>query len=303
MTGRDRGTARTLRAGLPRPHPGAPSDDAGGSRARQSELRRRRHHRRRRRSLPVLHPARGAPRPVQHAASARVHLLRVHPAGRRRPRHVRLLRGAQRPAPVGAAAGRVAGVGEPRLVSRRPGLSPIRVAAALVAAWRRDCVAGRGAVRQRNSCRRHASPTAHTRRAAPRPTRRCSAPPAATGAAATPSNRGTRARERRPRATRGSRLSPIRVAAALVAAWRRDCVAGRGAVRQPNSCRRHASPTRVPAAAPRPTRRCSAPPCGHEGRGYGGPRNRAARRNRRCTSAHPIHRRCTGHCEVLHGPT
>ena len=68
---------------------------------RESQLRRRRDHRRRRRSVPVLHAAGGAARSVLHAESAPLHLLGVDAAGRRRARHVRLLRGAERAAQAG----------------------------------------------------------------------------------------------------------------------------------------------------------------------------------------------------------
>ncbi len=64
---------------------------------RQSKLRRRRDHRRGGGPVPVLHAAGCAARSVLDAEPAALPVLGVDAAGRRRARHVRLLRGAQCP--------------------------------------------------------------------------------------------------------------------------------------------------------------------------------------------------------------
>ena len=69
----------------------------------------RRDHRRRRRPLPVLHPAGHPARSLLDPEPAPLHLLGGDAARRRRPRHVRLLRGAERAAearpPTGESCG------------------------------------------------------------------------------------------------------------------------------------------------------------------------------------------------------
>src|SRR5439155_22490804 len=93
---RRRAADRALRSGLPRPHPRAPPHAHDGPREREPELRRRCDHGGCGRPLPVLHAARGAARPVLHPQSPSLPLLGIDPTGRRRPRDVRLLRGAER---------------------------------------------------------------------------------------------------------------------------------------------------------------------------------------------------------------
>ncbi len=66
---------------------------AGRDGAPQRQLRRRRHQRRGGGPAPALHAPGRAPRPVHDAGSGPLHLLVVDAARRRRPRHVRLLRG------------------------------------------------------------------------------------------------------------------------------------------------------------------------------------------------------------------
>ncbi len=90
----DRGAGRALRARVPRPRPGAQRARPGRDRARQRELRRRRHQRRRPGPPAALHAARDPAEPVLDAGRRALHLLVVDAAGRRRPRPVRLLRGA-----------------------------------------------------------------------------------------------------------------------------------------------------------------------------------------------------------------
>src|SRR4029077_9622158 len=75
-----------------------PRDAHHGSPGGKPELCRRRDHRRGRRPDAVLRPGGGATRSLFDAESARVPLLRIDAAGGRRPRHVRLLRGAKRAA-------------------------------------------------------------------------------------------------------------------------------------------------------------------------------------------------------------
>ena len=70
----------------------------GGARGPKPELRRRRHRGRQRRPTAALRPPGRPPEPVQDADRRRLPLLLVDPAGRRRPRHVRLPRRAGRAA-------------------------------------------------------------------------------------------------------------------------------------------------------------------------------------------------------------
>ena len=88
----DRAPDRTLRPRLPPAHPRPPHHHHRPVRARQPQLRRRRHHRRRRPLPAAVHPPRRPPEPLHHAQPPHPDLLRLHPARRRRPRHVRLPR-------------------------------------------------------------------------------------------------------------------------------------------------------------------------------------------------------------------
>ena len=88
----DRAADRALRAGVSRPDPRPPRDDAAGSRAAQPEPRRRRHRHGRHRPAPDARAPDVAL--VPHAAPRALPVLGGHAAGRRRPRHVRISRGA-----------------------------------------------------------------------------------------------------------------------------------------------------------------------------------------------------------------
>ena len=89
---RHRGPGRALRARLPRADPRPRLDERRRDGGLQPQLRGRRHQRRPDGPAPAVHPPRGAAGPVHDARRAAVHLLVGDPAGRRRPRHVRLLR-------------------------------------------------------------------------------------------------------------------------------------------------------------------------------------------------------------------
>jgi phytoene dehydrogenase-like protein len=91
--GRHRGAGGTLRARLPRHHRRPPRHVASRPRGSQRQHGRRRHQRRRPGPAPALLPARAALEPVRHAGGRPLPLLRIHAAGRRRARHVRLPRG------------------------------------------------------------------------------------------------------------------------------------------------------------------------------------------------------------------
>ena len=105
MTDRIEAPDRALRPRLPRPHPGAARHGARRTSSVQRQLHRRRHQRRRPGPAAVLHPAGGAASsPIRRPIRGLYHLLVVDAAGRRRARHVRLLRGAA--AALGAIFGR-----------------------------------------------------------------------------------------------------------------------------------------------------------------------------------------------------
>src|SRR5207237_904361 len=85
-----------------RPHHGQERDHGPRARALQRQLRRRRHQRRRPGPPSTGHAAGATAGAVLDAGARRLHLLVVDATGRRRPRNVRLPRGAG-----GAAAGTV----------------------------------------------------------------------------------------------------------------------------------------------------------------------------------------------------
>ena len=98
MTDGDRGAGRAFRARLPRPDPARSALGPARTRGARPQPRRRRHQRRR--DGPAASSSRRPVAPLVPTGrrSRRLPLLRVDPARRRRPRHVRLRRGADRPA-------------------------------------------------------------------------------------------------------------------------------------------------------------------------------------------------------------
>ena len=85
---------RALRAGLPRHRGGGPQRARGTAGRAQRQPRRRRHRRRRQHAVSRAGRADAAAQPVEHTDSQGVPVLVGHTAGRRRARHVRLLRRA-----------------------------------------------------------------------------------------------------------------------------------------------------------------------------------------------------------------
>ena len=97
---RHRGPGGALCTRLPRADRRPARDGQRRGRAPQSQLRGRRDHRRQPGPAPALHAPGGTAGALLHPGARPVHLLRVHAAGRRRPRDVRLLGRARRAAPL-----------------------------------------------------------------------------------------------------------------------------------------------------------------------------------------------------------
>ena len=159
----------------------------------------------------------------------------------------------------------------PRLQLHRHARVDVRVAAALVAAWRCGAPPGRAG---RGNAIRPTPPHPATRRVAMR-----AQGPRLRGSG-TPTPWNTDARTHRRATHRGAdvRVPPVAasVAAALVAAWR--CGAPPGRVGRGNA---------IPPDH-RPTRRRAASPCGHKARGYA---DRGSARRRASNATAPWHRR------------